>query len=94
MSTEPVSFLDMYSSIGVYMGITGATLVLGLTRTWTFHKVTMASSMALHKNMYNSVTRSPIKFFDTNPKGIHQCVLSPKFNVITWALIHELKYQA
>ena len=57
------------TSIGVYLGIIGTTLVVGLTRTWSFYKVAMRSSNALHNNMYHSVIRAPIQFFDTNPKG-------------------------
>lgn len=65
--------MDTYTSIAIYLSITVITFIFGLIRTWSFYKVAKNSSMALHKDMYKSVIRAPVLFFNTNPKGNEEC---------------------
>uniref|UniRef100_A0A6Q2XJP2 ATP-binding cassette, sub-family C (CFTR/MRP), member 4 n=1 Tax=Esox lucius TaxID=8010 RepID=A0A6Q2XJP2_ESOLU len=59
--------LDFYLSI--YAGLTIATLVFGFTRSLLMFNVLVKASHALHNRMFNSILRTPVRFFDVNPIG-------------------------
>ena len=55
--------------LGVYIGLTLLGVVIRFTRSQLYRQVTMSSSRALHDQMYTAVIRSPVLFYDSNPKG-------------------------
>ncbi|XP_023316090.1 multidrug resistance-associated protein 4 isoform X1 [Trichogramma pretiosum] len=55
--------------IGVYGGITCATIVLCLLQSWTFFEMSMRIANNLHANMFSSVISTTIEFFSANPLG-------------------------
>lgn len=56
-------------SIYIYSGITAATVIVTLLRSFTFFTVCMRASTRLHNNMFNSITRATMRFFNTNTSG-------------------------
>ncbi|XP_019910634.2 multidrug resistance-associated protein 4-like isoform X2 [Esox lucius] len=59
--------LDLY--LGVYAGLTGATIVFGFLRSLMFFNVLVSSAQSLHNRMFASILRSPVRFFDISPIG-------------------------
>ncbi|KAM9851263.1 ATP-binding cassette sub-family C member 4-like [Aulostomus maculatus] len=59
--------LDLY--LGVYAGLTTASVVFGFLRTLVFFNVLVSSAQALHNRMFNAILRTPVRFFDINPIG-------------------------
>nr|CAD7452465.1 unnamed protein product [Timema tahoe] len=53
----------------IYTGIVVFLIVIAFVRSFTFYTVCMRSSVSLHNDMFNSVIRTPIRFFDVNPSG-------------------------
>uniref|UniRef100_A0A6Q2Y919 Cystic fibrosis transmembrane conductance regulator n=1 Tax=Esox lucius TaxID=8010 RepID=A0A6Q2Y919_ESOLU len=45
------------------------TLVFGFTRSLLMFNVLVKASHALHNRMFNSILRTPVRFFDVNPIG-------------------------
>ncbi|KAI3365805.1 hypothetical protein L3Q82_000804 [Scortum barcoo] len=55
--------------LNIYSGLTVAAVVFGYARSLvTFHGL-VRSAQTLHNNMFSSVIRSPVYFFDVNPTG-------------------------
>ena len=46
------------------------TIILSLIRAFVFFNVTVNSSKALHRQLFDAVIRAPLYFFDTNPPGM------------------------
>nr|CAD7398178.1 unnamed protein product [Timema poppensis] len=53
----------------IYTGIVVFLIVIAFVRSFTFYTVCMRSSVSLHNDMFNSVIRTPVRFFDVNPSG-------------------------
>ncbi|KAJ8733841.1 hypothetical protein PYW07_014392 [Mythimna separata] len=49
--------------------ITLATIIVALIRAFFFFSLCMKSSIKLHDQMFESISRSPMSFFHTNPSG-------------------------
>ncbi|XP_036396882.1 multidrug resistance-associated protein 4 [Megalops cyprinoides] len=65
--TQPQLDLNLY--LGVYAGLTMATIVFGFLRSLVFFNVLVSSAQALHNRMFQSILRTPVRFFDINPIG-------------------------
>ncbi|XP_008326492.1 multidrug resistance-associated protein 4 isoform X3 [Cynoglossus semilaevis] len=61
------SDLDLY--LGVYAGLTGASVVFSFLRAMLFFNILVTSSQRLHNSMFNAIVRTPMQFFDINPIG-------------------------
>uniref|UniRef100_A0A8C2IQD2 Cystic fibrosis transmembrane conductance regulator n=1 Tax=Cyprinus carpio TaxID=7962 RepID=A0A8C2IQD2_CYPCA len=59
--------LDFY--LGVYAGLTGATIIFGFMRSLFMFNALVSSAETLHNRMFNSILRTPVRFFDINPIG-------------------------
>ncbi|KAI4464485.1 atp-binding cassette sub-family c [Holotrichia oblita] len=55
--------------IYIYSGITIATIIISLVRSFAFFKTCMRSSIRLHNRMFENITRATMRFFNTNPSG-------------------------
>lgn len=55
--------------IYIYTGLIASLLCLTLIRSFTFFTVCMKSSTQLHNRMFVSITRAPMRFFNTNTSG-------------------------
>ncbi|GJQ84115.1 hypothetical protein Trydic_g12088 [Trypoxylus dichotomus] len=60
---------DRDTCIYIYSGITLATIVISLARSFAFFKTCMRASRRLHDKMFESITRATMRFFNTNPSG-------------------------
>lgn len=57
--------LDIY----IFTGITIATVIITLARSFLFFNVAMRASTKLHNSMFRGITRAAMYFFNTNPTG-------------------------
>ena len=56
-------------NLGIYGGLVGGLCVVSIIRTISLFVLCMRSSVALHDNMFKSITGAPCRFFDINPVG-------------------------
>jgi len=68
-TTSESMALNTHYGIGIYLGLTLGGVVIRFTRSLIYRHITMRSSRTLHDQMYTSVMRSPVRFYDANPKG-------------------------
>ncbi|KAM8976173.1 ATP-binding cassette sub-family C member 4 [Pelodytes ibericus] len=61
--------LDLNLYLGVYAGLTAATIVFGVLRSLLVFHVLVCAAQALHNQMFQSLLRAPVLFFDRNPIG-------------------------
>ncbi|XP_038572949.1 multidrug resistance-associated protein 4 [Micropterus salmoides] len=61
--------LDTNFYLGVYGGLTVATIAFGFIRNLILFNVLVRCAQALHNRMFNSILRTPVRFFDINPIG-------------------------
>uniref|UniRef100_A0A8C9R3X4 Multidrug resistance-associated protein 4 n=1 Tax=Scleropages formosus TaxID=113540 RepID=A0A8C9R3X4_SCLFO len=61
--------LDLNLYLGVYGGLTVATIIFGFLRSLLFFNVLVNSAQTLHNRMFTSILRTPVRFFDINPVG-------------------------
>ncbi|XP_042835275.1 ATP-binding cassette sub-family C member 4 isoform X5 [Panthera tigris] len=61
--------LDLHWYLGIYSGLTVATVLFGIARSLLVFYVLVNSSQALHNKMFESILRAPVLFFDRNPIG-------------------------
>ncbi|MGH0173276.1 UNVERIFIED_CONTAM: hypothetical protein FKN15_064827 [Acipenser sinensis] len=61
--------LDLGFYLGVYAGLTVVTVIFGFLRSLLFFKVLVNSAQTLHNQMFQSILRTPVRFFDINPIG-------------------------
>ncbi|RVE75296.1 hypothetical protein OJAV_G00015460 [Oryzias javanicus] len=61
--------LDLNLYLGVYAGLTASTIVFGFMRNLLLFNILVRSAQALHNRMFNSILRTPVRFFDINPIG-------------------------
>uniref|UniRef100_A0A671RWW0 Multidrug resistance-associated protein 4 n=1 Tax=Sinocyclocheilus anshuiensis TaxID=1608454 RepID=A0A671RWW0_9TELE len=59
--------LDFY--LGIYAGLTGATVIFSFMRFLIMFNALVNSAETLHNRMFNSILRTPVRFFDINPIG-------------------------
>ncbi|XP_060775099.1 multidrug resistance-associated protein 4 isoform X2 [Neoarius graeffei] len=55
--------------LGIYSGLTVATLLFGFTRSLFMFNTLVCSAQMLHSRMFNCILRAPVHFFDINPIG-------------------------
>lgn len=73
-TTTATSIYDLFdfdrdTCIYIYSGVTVATIVISLVRSFAFFKTCMRASRRLHDRMFDSITRATMRFFNTNPSG-------------------------
>ncbi|XP_054557204.1 ATP-binding cassette sub-family C member 4 isoform X2 [Talpa occidentalis] len=61
--------LDLNWYLGIYSGLTAATVLFGIARSLLVFHVLVSSSQILHNKMFASILRAPVLFFDRNPIG-------------------------
>ncbi|NXI28798.1 MRP4 protein, partial [Sterrhoptilus dennistouni] len=64
--TEP---LDLKFYLGIYAGLTVATILFGIIRSLLVFQVLVNSGQNLHNKMFQSILKAPVLFFDRNPIG-------------------------
>eukprot|EP00069_Balaena_mysticetus_P008628 bmy_19698T0 len=69
--------LDLYWYLGIYSGLTVSAVLFGIARSLLVFYVLVSSSQTLHNQMFESILRAPVLFFDRNPIG---CLLEPSYN--------------
>ncbi|XP_030210095.1 multidrug resistance-associated protein 4-like isoform X2 [Gadus morhua] len=67
--TNATEVLDIPFYLGIYGGLTAATVLFGLVRAMLFFYVLVKSTETLHKRMFDTILRAPVHFFDVNPIG-------------------------
>nr|CAI5864659.1 unnamed protein product [Callosobruchus analis] len=55
--------------IYVYSALIGILILMTLVRSFTFFAICMRASMRLHDRMFESITRTTMRFFNTNSAG-------------------------
>ncbi|XP_059619578.1 probable multidrug resistance-associated protein lethal(2)03659 isoform X2 [Phlebotomus argentipes] len=60
---------DNYMDIYIFTGLTVATVVITLSRSFIFFNLAVRAAKTLHNAMYMGVTRASMYFFNTNPSG-------------------------
>ncbi|KAM7110966.1 ATP-binding cassette sub-family C member 4 isoform 4-T7 [Molossus nigricans] len=61
--------LDLNWYLGIYSGLTAATVIFGIVRSLLVFHVLVNSSQSLHNKMFESILKAPVLFFDRNPIG-------------------------
>ncbi|XP_006832064.1 PREDICTED: multidrug resistance-associated protein 4 [Chrysochloris asiatica] len=61
--------LDLNWYLGIYSGLTVATVLFGIARSLLVFYILVNSSQNLHNNMFESILKAPVLFFDRNPIG-------------------------
>ncbi|XP_004273705.2 ATP-binding cassette sub-family C member 4 isoform X1 [Orcinus orca] len=61
--------LDLYRYLGIYSGLTVSAVLFGIARSLLVFYVLVSSSQTLHNQMFESILRAPVLFFDRNPTG-------------------------
>nr|XP_057907957.1 multidrug resistance-associated protein 4 isoform X1 [Doryrhamphus excisus] len=61
--------LDLNFYLGIYGGLTAATVIFGFTRTLLMFNVLVRCTQALHNSMFTAIIRTHVRFFDVNPIG-------------------------
>uniref|UniRef100_A0A3P8TQF5 ATP-binding cassette, sub-family C (CFTR/MRP), member 4 n=1 Tax=Amphiprion percula TaxID=161767 RepID=A0A3P8TQF5_AMPPE len=61
--------LDRDFYLGIYAGLTGATIIFGFMRNLVLFNVLVRCAQSLHNGMFNTILRTPVRFFDINPIG-------------------------
>ncbi|XP_030637683.1 ATP-binding cassette sub-family C member 4 [Chanos chanos] len=61
--------LDRNFYLGIYAGLTGATLIFGFMRSLLMFNALVSAAQTLHDRMFNSILRTHVRFFDVNPIG-------------------------
>uniref|UniRef100_A0AC11B7S2 Uncharacterized protein n=1 Tax=Ovis aries TaxID=9940 RepID=A0AC11B7S2_SHEEP len=61
--------LNLNWYLGIYSGLTASTVLFGIARSLLVFFVLVSSSQTLHNQMFESILRAPVLFFDRNPIG-------------------------
>ncbi|XP_040888565.1 multidrug resistance-associated protein 4 [Toxotes jaculatrix] len=61
--------LDRDFYLGVYGGLTAATIIFGFARNLVLFNVLVRCAQSLHNRMFDAILRTPVRFFDINPIG-------------------------
>ncbi len=54
---------------GIYGGLIGSVWITCIGRTILFYILSLRAARILHNKMFDTVIRTPVLFFDTNPVG-------------------------
>ncbi|MGH0134692.1 UNVERIFIED_CONTAM: hypothetical protein FKN15_036664 [Acipenser sinensis] len=73
--------LDLGFYLGVYAGLTVVTVIFGFLRSLLFFKVLVNSAQTLHNQMFQSILRTPVRFFDINPIAVSEVCSAPSVQV-------------
>lgn len=55
--------------IYIYSGLIGGVFLIALLRSMIFYHFCVKCSQKLHDNMFISIIKTSMRFFDTNPAG-------------------------
>lgn len=55
--------------IYIYASLTVITVLVTLSRSFMFFNFCMRASVVLHNNMFESISKATMRFFNTNPSG-------------------------
>lgn len=66
---DPRSPFTRLECIYIYSALTILTISITLTRSWAFFWTCMRASIRLHDNMFRSISRATMRFFNTNTSG-------------------------
>uniref|UniRef100_A0A1A7XAW0 Multidrug resistance-associated protein 4 n=2 Tax=Nothobranchiidae TaxID=405002 RepID=A0A1A7XAW0_9TELE len=69
MTGQNSTELDISFYLGIYGGLTAATILFGFVRNLLLFDVLVRGSQTLHNRMFNCILRTPVRFFDINPIG-------------------------
>uniref|UniRef100_A0A674P9P2 Cystic fibrosis transmembrane conductance regulator n=1 Tax=Takifugu rubripes TaxID=31033 RepID=A0A674P9P2_TAKRU len=61
--------LDTDFYLGIYGGLTLATVIFGFIRNMFLFNVLVRCAQSLHDRMFTAILRTPVRFFDINPIG-------------------------
>ncbi|XP_054688315.1 ATP-binding cassette sub-family C member 4 isoform X2 [Grus americana] len=61
--------LDLNFYLGIYAGLTVATILFGIIRSLLVFQVLVNSGQTLHNKMFESILKARVLFFDRNPIG-------------------------
>uniref|UniRef100_A0A8C7JKT3 Multidrug resistance-associated protein 4 n=1 Tax=Oncorhynchus kisutch TaxID=8019 RepID=A0A8C7JKT3_ONCKI len=61
--------LDLGFYVGIYAGLTLASVIFGFAKSLVMFNVLVKAAQSLHNRMFNSILRTPVRFFDVNPIG-------------------------
>uniref|UniRef100_A0A8B9U939 Cystic fibrosis transmembrane conductance regulator n=1 Tax=Anas zonorhyncha TaxID=75864 RepID=A0A8B9U939_9AVES len=61
--------LDLTFYLGIYAGLTVATILFGIIRSLLVFQVLVNSGQTLHNKMFQAILKAPVLFFDRNPIG-------------------------
>ncbi|KAM7177934.1 ATP-binding cassette sub-family C member 4 isoform 3-T3 [Macrochelys suwanniensis] len=61
--------LDLSLYLGIYAGLTVATVLFGIVRSLLVFTVLVNAGQTLHNKMFQSLLKAPVLFFDRNPIG-------------------------
>ncbi|KAL8189883.1 UNVERIFIED_CONTAM: Multidrug resistance-associated protein 4 [Gekko kuhli] len=64
-----VKTLDLRWYLGIYAGLTVATILFSVLRCLLVFHVLVNSAQTLHDKMFQSILKAPVLFFDRNPIG-------------------------
>ncbi|RMC06825.1 hypothetical protein DUI87_16273 [Hirundo rustica rustica] len=67
--TNETDHLDLNFYLGIYAGLTVATILFGIIRSLLVFQVLVNSGQNLHNKMFQSILKAPVLFFDRNPIG-------------------------
>ncbi|XP_063248377.1 ATP-binding cassette sub-family C member 4 isoform X2 [Prinia subflava] len=67
--TNETEHLDLSFYLGIYAGLTVATILFGIIRSLLVFRVLVNSGQNLHNKMFQSILKAPVLFFDRNPIG-------------------------
>ena len=62
--------------IGVYGGLVGSLIIIGTLRTVFYFLLLLNAAKVVHNRMFAKVLRAPVLFFDTNPIGRQNFVVT------------------
>uniref|UniRef100_A0A8C4HMG6 Multidrug resistance-associated protein 4 n=1 Tax=Dicentrarchus labrax TaxID=13489 RepID=A0A8C4HMG6_DICLA len=66
---QNVTALNTDFYLGVYGGLTVATIIFGFMRNLLLFNVLVRCAQSLHNRMFSAILRTPVRFFDVNPIG-------------------------
>ncbi|KAL0614677.1 Multidrug resistance-associated protein 4 [Plecturocebus cupreus] len=75
--------LDLNWYLGIYSGLTVATVLFGIARSLLVFYVLVNSSQTLHNKMFESILKAPVLFFDRNPIGKSDTKFLSKYVLLT-----------
>lgn len=58
-----------YFLVVVFTGLTVVAIIFGFLRNMVMFYVLVKSTQVLHNRMFDSILRTPVRFFDINPIG-------------------------